>query len=231
MQQLIILFTIVITICAYLLCRSLFIRYGNPLLNVVFLSAAFIIGILLVCNISYESYLPGQEIMTTLLGPATVALAVPLYKNKHLLKEYATSIIVGICIGSLVSMCSAMLIAQFGGLARAIVISIAPKSVTIPFAIEIAQIAGGDPALAAAFVVATGTFGAVLGPSLLTWFKIDDPVARGLALGTVSHGQGTGMALLEGERQGSMAGVAMALAGIFTSVVAPFLIPLFRSVA
>ncbi len=89
-------------------------------------------------------------------------------------------------------MVSAMLIAQFGGMAKEIVISIAPKSVTIPFAVEVAEIAGGDPALAAAFVVATGTFGAVLGPSLLTWFKITDPVARGLALGTTSHGQGTG---------------------------------------
>jgi len=201
-------------------------RYGSPLLNVVLLSATLIIVTLLACKIPYESYIPGQEIMTVLLGPATVALAVPLYKNRHLLKEYSLPIIVGICIGSLVSLVSAMLIAQFGGLAREIVLSIAPKSVTIPFAVGIAQIAGGEPALAAAFVVATGTFGAVLGPSLLTRFKINNPVARGLALGTAAHGQGVGMALMEGEEQGSMAGVAMALAGVFTSVVAPILIPL-----
>ena len=226
MQSLMVLFTIVLTVVAYVLSRFLFVRYGNPLLNVVLLSAAFIIATLLVCDIPYEFYIPGHEIMTALLGPATVALAVPLYKNKHLLKEYSLPIIAGICVGSLVSVVSVMLIAQFGGLAREIVISIAPKSVTIPFAVEIVQIAGGDPALAAAFVVATGTFGAVLGPSLLTWFKINDSVARGLALGTVSHGQGTGMALMEGEEQGSMAGVAMALAGVFTSVIAPLLIPL-----
>jgi len=226
MQQLIVLFTIALTVAAYILSRSLFIRYGNPLLNVVFLSAVLIIATLLACHIPYESYIPGHQIMTELLGPATVALGVPLYKNKHLLKEYSLSILFGICLGSLVSMVSAMLIAQFGGLAREIVISIAPKSVTIPFAVEVAKIAGGDSALAAAFVVATGTFGAVLGPGLLTLFKITDPVARGLALGTTSHGQGTGMAMLEGEQQGSMAGVAMALAGVFTSFVAPFLIPL-----
>ncbi|HEY3427012.1 MAG TPA: LrgB family protein [Negativicutes bacterium] len=229
MNQLIVLFSIMITISAYLLCRFLYLRYSNPLLNVVLLSAALIIAILLACKIPYQAYIPGADIMTFLLGPATVALAVPLYRNKHLLKEYSMAILFGISAGSLVSLVTAMTIAQAGGLGREVVISLAPKSVTIPFAVEIARIAGGDPSLAAAFVVATGTFGSVLGPSLLTWFKINNPVARGLALGTVSHGQGTAMALMEGEQQGSMAGVAMALAGVFTSVVASFLIPLLLS--
>lgn len=226
MSQLIILFTIAITIGAYLLFRYLSIRYCNPLINVVILSATLIIAGLFICNIPYEAYIPGKDIMTFLLGPATVGLAVPLYKNKHLLKEYSMAIVIGIGAGSLVSIITAMLIAQAGGLAREVVISIAPKSVTIPFAVEIAKIAGGNPSLAAAFVVATGTIGSVLGPTLLTWFQINSPIARGLALGTVSHGQGVAMALMEGEQQGSMAGVAMALAGIFTSGVGAFVIAL-----
>ena len=226
MSQLIIIFTIFITIGAYVLCRFLSMRYRNPLVNVVILSAALIIIGLLICKLPYEAYIPGKDIMTFLLGPATVGLAVPLYKNKHLLKQYSIAIFVGIGAGSLVSIVTVMLIALAGGLAREVVISIAPKSVTIPFAVEIAKIAGGNPSLAAAFVVATGTVGSIVGPILLTWVHIKSPIARGLALGTVCHGQGVAMALLEGEEQGSMAGVAMALAGVFTSAVAPFLIPL-----
>jgi len=226
MTYLIILFTIAITVGAYLLCRSLSLRYCNPLVNVVILSAALIIAVLFTCELSYEVYIPGKDIMTFLLGPATVALAVPLYKNKNLLKQYLIPILVVIGAGSLVSIVTAMLIARLGELPREVVISIATKSVTIPFAVEIAKIAGGSPSLAAAFVVATGTIGSILGPILLTWFQIKSPIARGLSLGTVCHGQGVAMALMEGEEQGSMAGVAMALAGIFTSVVGPFLIPL-----
>ena len=124
-------------------------------------------------------------------------------------------------------MASVLFITQIGGLSREIIVSIIPKSSTVPFAVEVAALAGGNPALAVAFVVATGTFGSVIGLSLLSRFKIYNPVARGLAMGTVSHGQGTAMALLEGEQQGAMAGVAMALAGIFTSVLAPVLIALF----
>lgn len=220
-------FMIGLTVAAYLLCRYLFLRYNKPYFNVVLLGAAIIIMVLLVLGLPYESYIPGKNIMTALLGPATVALAVPLYKNRMLLKQYGVSILIGISLGSLVSMLTAMLIARYGGLAPDIVVSIATKSVTIPFAIEIARIYGGEPSLAAAFVVATGTLGSVIGTTFLTWVSIRHPVARGLALGTVAHGQGVAMALLEGEQQGAMAGVAMGLAGVITSLLAPFILPLF----
>jgi putative effector of murein hydrolase len=178
-------------------------------------------------GIPYESYVPGRDVMTFLLGPATVALAVPVYRNRHLLQEYTWAILSAVSFGSLVSMVTAILITQLGGLPPQVVVSIASKSVTIPFAIGISQIYGGDPSLAAAFVVATGTFGSIMGLVILTWFKIYNPVARGLAMGTVSHGQGVAMALTEGEQQGAMAGVAMALAGVVTSILAPIILPLF----
>ena len=227
MQSLITVFVIAITLGAYLGCRYFYFKYNNPLINIVLLSTSLIIAILMLCNIPYEAYVPGQEIMTFLLGPATVALAVPLYRNKHLLKQYGVAIITGIAAGTMVSMGTVLLITLAGGLPREVIISIIPKSSTIPFAVEVARIGGGDSALAAAFVVATGTFGSIFGLTLLTWFKINNPVARGLAMGTVSHGQGTAMAFLEGEQQGSMAGVAMALAGVFTSMVASLVISLF----
>lgn len=218
---------IILTVGIYLLCRYLYFRYNHPLINIVLLSAAVIIAILVVGKQDYAAYTPAKDVMTFLLGPATVALAVPLYRNRHLLKQYGIAIFTGVGLGTLVSMASVLFITQIGGLSREIIVSIIPKSSTVPFAVEVAALAGGNPALAVAFVVATGTFGSVIGLSLLSRFKIYNPVARGLAMGTVSHGQGTAMALLEGEQQGAMAGVAMALAGIFTSVLAPVLIALF----
>ncbi|SCM79041.1 putative effector of murein hydrolase [uncultured Sporomusa sp.] len=218
---------IILTVGIYLICRYLYFRYNHPLINIVLLSAAVIIAILVVGKQDYAAYTPAKDVMTFLLGPATVALAVPLYRNRHLLKQYGIAIFTGVGLGTLVSMASVLFITQIGGLSREIIVSIIPKSSTVPFAVEVAALAGGNPALAVAFVVATGTFGSVIGLSLLSRFKIYNPVARGLAMGTVSHGQGTAMALLEGEQPGAMAGVAMALAGIFTSVLAPVLIALF----
>ncbi|MBP2645107.1 MAG: yohK [Firmicutes bacterium] len=225
--MLVILFTIILTILAYLGARYLFMRYKSPWLNVVVISTAIIIITLLVLDIPYQAYSQGADIMTYLLGPATVALAVPLYKNRLLLKKYGWAIFVGIGAGSLVSVLTAVFITIYGGLTREVIISIASKSVTIPFAVEISRLSGGNAALAAAFVVATGTFGSVFGRGLLTMMRITDPVARGLALGTVSHGQGTAMALLEGEQQGAMAGMAMALAGMLTSACAPYFLNLW----
>ena len=217
---------ILLTVAVYLVSRYLYFRYNNPFINIVLLSTAIIIAILVMCKLPYAAYSPAKDVMTFLLGPATVSLAVPLYRNKHLLKQYGTAIFVGVGIGTVVSMASVLFITKVGGLSREIIVSIIPKSSTIPFAVEVAGMAGGNPALAVAFVVATGTLGSVIGLTLLTWFKIHDPVARGLAMGTVSHGQGTAMALLEGEQQGSMSGVAMGLAGVFTSLLAPVFVAL-----
>jgi len=162
-----------------------------------------------------------------MLGPATVALAVPLYVNRHLLAKYGVSIFVSVAAGAVVAIVSAGLVAKILDMPKQIVISILPKGVTIPFAIEISRICGGEPAITIAFVVATGTLGGTIGLPLLTWSGITDPVARGLAMGTVAHGQGTAMAFMEGYEQGAMAGLAMTLAGIMTAAAAPLLVRLF----
>lgn len=224
MPRMMVAFTVLLTLGSYLACSRLYARWRHPLLNVVLLGAGLVIATLLLLRIPYQAYLPGRALMTSLLGPATVGLAVPLYRHRELLRRYAPAILAGVAAGSLASMLSAALIALLAGLPREIVLSIVPKSVTIPFAVEIARIHGGSPALASAFVVATGTLGSVIGGSLLTWAGVRDPVARGLALGTSCHGQGTAMAFLEGEEQGSMAGLAMTLAGIITAGLAPLVV-------
>ena len=211
----------VVTVLVYLGIRRLYLRYNHPLLNVVGLSAGVIIGLLLVCDIPYAAYAPAKDVMTTLLGPATVALAVPLYRHRRLLRAYGPAILASVAGGSLLAMLSAGYAAKVGGLPHKVVVSILPKGVSIPFAVEIARIYDGIPALSAAFVVATGTLGSLIGGWLLTRAGIGHPVARGLALGTTSHAQGTATALMEGEQQGAMAGLAMILAGILTAVFAP----------
>jgi predicted murein hydrolase (TIGR00659 family) len=219
---------ICLTVCAYGLLRRLSLRYPHPLLNVVVLSSALVALVLIALDMPYSDYAPARDIMTFLLGPATVGLAVPLYRNRGLLRIYALPIVISVALGALTAMALAGGIARLGGMPREVVMSILPKGVSIPFAVEIARLYDGIPPLAAAFVVATGTLGSLVGASFLTRVGIRNPVARGLALGTVSHAQGTATALMEGEEQGSMAGLAMILAGVFTAVFAPLAVLLLN---
>ncbi|WP_378953359.1 LrgB family protein [Pelosinus sp. sgz500959] len=218
-------FTMILTIGVYFISRKIFLKTQNALLNPVLLSTTVIILILHYSGITFDQYKPGKEIMTFLLGPATVALALPLYLNRQILRESLVPILVGIICGAISTLTTAVLLAKFSGLDSIIVASIAPKSITAPIAIEIALITGGDPAIAVAFVVFTGTFGSMIGAGFLSLCKINNPVARGLAMGVTAHGQGTAIILQEGQRQGAMAGVAMALAAISISFIAPFYIP------
>ena len=214
------------TLIAYVGVRKLYLRYTHPLLNVVVLSATLVALLLIGLDIPYSGYVPARDAMTFLLGPATVGLAVPLYRHRRLLRVYGVPIVVSVALGAVAAMLIAALIAKAGGLPREVVMSILPKGVSIPFAVEIARLYDGIPPLAAAFVVATGTLGALIGSPFLNLVRIKDPVARGLSLGTVSHAQGTATALLEGEEQGSMAGLAMILAGVFTAIFAPLAVML-----
>ncbi|SHK18333.1 LrgB family protein [Desulforamulus aeronauticus] len=220
------LFVIAVTIFSYWFSRRLNRRNPtSPLTNVVFLSTTIIILILLASGLTFEDYTPGKNIMTFLLGPATVALAVPLHKNVQILKRYLVPILSGILLGVLSTLISVAALAKLLGLDQVITLSMLPKSVTVPIAVEITRIVGGDPALTAAFVVATGTGGSMIAFWLLDRLKIQNPICRGLAIGTTAHGQGTAIAIQEGELPGAMAGIAMALTAVFTSFLAPFLIP------
>jgi predicted murein hydrolase (TIGR00659 family) len=218
---------LLLTVGAYLVTRRIFLRFKYPLLNPVFLSTLVIIAVLQATGGTLEGYRPAKEAMTFLLGPATVALALPLYKNRSVLRNHALPVFAGVLAGSLTTIAAVLIAGRVAGLARGVLISLGPKSVTVPIAVEISRIAGGEPTLTAAFVVATGMIGSILGPTLLSALKVRNPVARGLALGTVSHGQGTAVALMEGETSGAMGGVAMAIAAVCTALIAPYYLPLF----
>ncbi|MCP8969645.1 LrgB family protein [Ectobacillus ponti] len=215
------LYCIGITVAAYTFSLWAGKRYRSPFTTPVFLSTAVIISVLVISHVSYQAYVPAQHIMTFLLGPATVALAVPLYKNRAILQKHAVPAVNGLITGALASLLAAVALVKVFQLKQLILIAFSVKSVTVPIAVEITRVLKGDPSLAAAFVVCTGILGAMIGPFLLDISKINHPLSRGLALGTISHGQGTAQAAQEGELQGSIAAVAMGLSAIFTAVVVP----------
>ena len=226
MRLLLALSGIGVTALVYALSRVVGKRYPSPLTSPVFFSTPLVIAVVLLSGMHLSDYRPAKDIIVSLLGPATVALAVPLYKNRQTLLGNLLSASLGLALGSLSTLVIAALVARLFDLPQVIRASVSIKSVTAPVAIELAPMVNGDSTLAAAFVIATGIIGAMLGPWLMDTAGIRAPLARGLALGTISHGQGTAQAVIEGEVQGAAAGVAMVLAAILASFVAPILVPI-----
>ncbi|MDL4842650.1 LrgB family protein [Aquibacillus rhizosphaerae] len=220
------LFSICLTIIVYIGAKALSSRVLSPFTTPVLTATIILIVIFQAMDISYEQYSAAKDWMTYLLGPATVALAVPMYKNREVIKEKLKQALFGLIIGTLATIASAVWISKMLNLSETVQAASAVKAVTTPVAIETVVIIGGDPALAAAFVITAGIFGAVFGPVCLSTLRIHDPFSRGLGIGTVAHGIGTSQAVIEGQLQGAVSSVAMGFTAIFTSVILPWLYPL-----
>jgi putative effector of murein hydrolase len=216
---------VLLTVSAYALARALYLKYRHPLVQPVFLGAGLIILILVFSGRGYEDYRPARDLLAWFLGPVTVALAVPVYKQRARLRAAALPLACGVALGALSTIAAVLGLAALARVEATVLPALAVKSVTAPIAIELARLRGGDPSLAATFAILTGTLGAMFGPALLRRCRVTDPVARGIALGTTSHGQGTAAALLEGEAAGATASLAMAAAAVFTAAIAPAYIP------
>lgn len=211
-----------LTLVVYLLADGLFQRSGRrALLNPVLVSMLVLIGVLLITGTDYQTYFDGAQFIHFLLGPAIVALAVPLYRQLERIRRLWLPILMAIVIGALVSATSAVVIAARLGATRETLMSLAPKSVTTPVAMGIAEQLGGLPSLTAALVVLTGVLGAVIGPALLTAVGVRDDRARGLALGVSAHGIGTARALQSSGLAGAFAALAMGLMALISSVLLP----------
>lgn len=199
----------------------------NPLLNPVLIAVVLLVGILLVTGTSYPTYFEGAQFVHFLLGPATVCLAIPLYRQFDTIRRSGPAILAAILVGSLTASITAVsLVWLFGG-SLTTMVSIAPKSVTAPIAMGIAEQLGGLPSLTAVLVILTGILGASLGPPLLNLLRIRDWAARGLAIGTASHGIGTARALQVNEVAGAFSGLAMGLNAVATALLLPILWKLF----
>jgi predicted murein hydrolase (TIGR00659 family) len=215
-----------LTIGAYLLADFLYRRSGRrPLLNPVLLAVALLVGVLVASGTSYPAYFEGAQFVHFLLGPATVALAVPLYFNFWKLKRLWLPLTVGLTVGALTAALSAVGIAWLLDASAQTVLALAPKSVTAPVAMGITEKLGGPPTLTAILVVSTGILGAIIGPPLLDRVHVNEPAVRGFAMGTTSHGIGTARAFQESEEAGAFSGLAMGLNALLSSLVLP---PLLR---
>jgi putative effector of murein hydrolase len=217
-----------LTIAAYALSLWARRRWPGPLTTPVIFSTTLIVLALTAFGVDFQRYAPTRDLFGVLLGPATMALALPLYRNRRLILAHARPLLLGIVAGTLVTMLCALVLARVFALGAALAGALAIKSVTVAIAIGIAPVIGADPALVAAFVIATGICGTVLGPVVLDRLGVRSPLARGLALGTISHGQGTAQAALENETSGAVAGVAMGISAILTALLAPWLTSLYR---
>jgi len=215
---------VALTVAAYAASRRLQRRTGLTLLNPVLVSVAAIIALLRLAGASYADYDQGGRLVGALLGPTVVALALPLARQLDALRRHARAILTAVVLGSLVGVASAVSTAALLGASPAVVRSLAPRSVTTPIAIAVSARVGGIPALSAAVVIATGILGALAGPELLRALGIRSRTAIGLALGASSHGIGTARAVQEGEQEGATSGLAMALTGLATALLAPLVL-------
>lgn len=222
------LFGIGLTVTGYALAQALYRRTGSILFNPVVWSIAGIIVFLLATHIPYAAYAVGGKYVLFLLGPSVVALAVPLYDRRQEILAKKGPILIGVLAGSITSMVTASGLAWLLGGSRKVVLSLAPKSVTTPIAIGIAEKIGGIAPLTAAIVVLTGCLGALCGPEFCRAIGIEDPAAVGLAVGTASHGIGTARMLEVDHLGGAVSGLAIGLNGLMTAFILPLLFLLFR---
>ncbi|MED3761102.1 MULTISPECIES: LrgB family protein [Peribacillus] len=216
-------YSILITILAYFTGRKIYTKHPSPFTTPVFFSTVTIILVLLISGLDFEDYSPGKDIITYFLGPATVALAVPLYKNRKIIVKYAMPAISGMIFGLLVTLIIAFAIAKAFSLPPFIFQGLAVKSITVPIAVEITELYGGNSNISAAFVILTGVLGTMIAPKMMDKLNITMPFARGIAYGTIAHGLGTAQAAQESEFTGAVAGAAMAIAGILISCFFPFI--------
>ena len=220
------LFGIGITLGAYQLVLAAFEKTRWIFLQPVLASMLLVIGVLLSCGLSYTEYRESTHILSILLGPATVALAVPLYLNLRRIRQLFWPTFTTLVVGGVFATGLVVLLGWWFGAEHKVLMTLAPKSVTSPIAMLVADQLGGVAALAAVFVLITGVIGAITGPALLRVLGVHSPEARGMALGMTAHAVGTSVALQESEECGAFAALAMSLMGVGTAVFLPLAVTL-----
>jgi len=214
-----------LTLLAYQLAYAIYVKLGShPLANPVAIAVALIVAILTFTGTPYAIYFEGAQFVHFLLGPATVALAVPLYAQWPRLKKLFGASMLALVTGSVVSVVSVWLIADAFGASDQVLRSLAPKSVTSPIGMGISEKIGGLPSLTAVLIMLTGIVGAVIGPALLKATGTQDDAIRGFAIGISAHGIGTARAFQISETAGAFSALAMGLNGVVTSIVVPLLV-------
>ena len=216
-----------LTLCAYLVAQWVYARCGfSPLANPVAIAIALISLVLTASGMSYQRYFAGAQFVHFLLGPATVALAVPLARQVPRLRRSLFPLACALVCGCAAAIVTAVVVAILLGASPELARTIAPKSATTPIAMAVSEHLGGIPALTAVLVIGTGIFGAITARFLLNALRIESHAARGLALGVAAHGIGTARAFQVSPEMGAYAGLGMGLNGVLTALLAPWLVPM-----
>ncbi len=198
----------------------------HSLLNPTLIAIGVVAAALSVLHVDHARYLAAARPVHLLLGPAVVALAVPLYRHIGLVRERATLLVVALLVGSMTAIVSGIAVGWWLHLPRVTLLSLAPRSATTAVSMAIATQIGGIPAVTAVLTILTGIAGAVLAPCLLNALRIEDPAARGFSMGLASHGIATARAFQESETAGAFSGLAMALNAVVTAILVPLVVRL-----
>jgi predicted murein hydrolase (TIGR00659 family) len=220
------LFWLTATLGAYLIADGLAqAARRHPLVNPVAIAIALLAMLLTLTGTDYQTYFNGAQFVHFLLGPATVALAVPLYRNLELVRRNLLPMAAALIVGAVIAIVSAVLVARSLGAPRAVLIALAPKSITAGVAMAVSEQLGGAPPLTAVLVIATGIFGAIIVTPLMDALGVRDYAARGFAVGLASHGIGTARAFSVDPVAGVFAGIAMGLNAVVTPALIPAILP------
>ncbi|MGG1632629.1 LrgB family protein [Rossellomorea sp. NRS-1567] len=217
------LVALAITVMYFIFGVKIHRLWPNPVTIPIFISTIALIVTLLIIDIPYEQYADFTSFITYLLGPATVALAYPLYQHRKLLVQHVEPILFGILSGSGMSMLISYFFSMWLGIPSEWSRSLFIKTITTPVAVDIGKVIEANIEVIPTVVIVTGMFGAMIIPSILKWLHVKHPIAKGLPFGVISHGVGTAQAIKEGEREGAVSGAAMALTATIMSFVIPIL--------
>jgi predicted murein hydrolase (TIGR00659 family) len=220
------LLSLLVTVAIYAVAKRVYRRHRRVLLSPIFVAPLLLVILLLLAGLPYQAYMAGGQWLAFLLGPATVAFAIPMYKNGPVLRRHALEIGSGVALGSLVALLSSILPALWMHLSPETTSSLAPRSVTTPIAMEISRSIGGVPTMTAVFVMITALVGLVVGPLLIRTLSLRSPVARGALLGMGAHGAGTARAFEFGSLEGTIASLSMIAAAGATLALTPVVVPL-----
>lgn len=215
-------FGVVISLAGYELGILLKKKFKFPLLNPLLVSIVFVIGFLVLFRIDYDTYNNGAKYLSYLLTPATVCLAIPLYQQMELLKKNMLAVILGILSGVLASLCSTLIFAFLFEMTHKEYVTMLPKSITTAIGMAVSEELGGIVTITIATIILTGIIGNIIAETVCRIFKIEEPIAKGVAIGSASHAIGTVKAMEMGEIEGAMSSLAIAVAGLITVVGASF---------
>lgn len=211
-------FGVFISLISYGIGTLLNKKLKLPIFNPLLIAVIIIIAVLVLLDIDYETYNEGAKYISYLLTPATVCLAVPLYEQFELLKEHHKAVIAGIIAGVITSLCSILLFAVIFSLDKSSYVTLLPKSITTAIGMGVSEKLGGYVALTVAVIIITGIIGNMFAESICRIFRITEPIARGVGIGTSAHAVGTARAMEMGEIEGAMSSLSIVVAGLFTVI-------------